>query len=60
MTQLVVHRQLLGQKGLLREPVEASMCAFGEALGLGVGQSSSAPACEGASRSKTLATMSVV
>jgi hypothetical protein len=36
------------------------MRAFGEALGLGAGQSSSAPAWEGASRSKTLATMSVV
>jgi hypothetical protein len=58
----VIYRQLLGQKEPLREAVEASVDAryWRSAPGLGAGQSSSAPAWEGASRSKTLATMSVV
>jgi DNA topoisomerase-3 len=49
-----------GKGRCARQWKRASMRAFGEALALGAGQSSSAPAWEGASRSKTLATMSVV
>ena len=57
----MTYRQLLGEKAPLREAVEARAdTALGEALGLGADQSSSAPAWEGASRSKTLAMMSVV